>query len=169
MAKKKSTHHIESEGVVSQGLVDGFTRARDNEVVTLLFEFENLNITLPNGLNILQGVSGAIRPVCSDPFCHSFHSSTRFLSHLLFISLISCNAGPRNSYHGPEWSRENDVHELPYGEGAAHGRQPAHQSQGFGDPHAAQSHWICSSGIRSEVREGSVKRCARISTANIEL
>jgi hypothetical protein len=52
-----------SEGVVSQGLVEGFTRARENQDVALLFEFENLSITLRGGLNILQGVSGSIRPV----------------------------------------------------------------------------------------------------------
>jgi hypothetical protein len=65
MAAKKS--HMQAKEVVSQGLVDGFTRARANQEVSLLFEFENLSITLPGGLNILQGVSGSIRPVLIFP------------------------------------------------------------------------------------------------------
>lgn len=57
--------------MVSQGLVDGFKRARSNQEVSLGFEFENLSITLKNGLNILQGVSGSIRPVCFPLPCAS--------------------------------------------------------------------------------------------------
>lgn len=50
--------------VVAKELVEGFKNARENEDVSLLFEFDNLSVTLPSGLNILQGVSGSVRPVC---------------------------------------------------------------------------------------------------------
>lgn len=56
--------HGRGSGVVSQGLVNGFSRARPSDHLSMLFEFQELSIKLPSGLNILQGVSGSIRPVC---------------------------------------------------------------------------------------------------------
>lgn len=57
----------QADAVVSQELVGGFKRARANEDVSLLFEFQNLSVKLKNGRSILQGVSGSIRPVCFNP------------------------------------------------------------------------------------------------------
>ncbi len=62
-----------NRGVVSHELVEGFARARgsgvadgagDKNAISLLFEFQDLSVRLPSGLNILQSVSGSIQPVC---------------------------------------------------------------------------------------------------------
>lgn len=48
--------------VAPDGLVAGFEKARNNMALPMSFEFTDLSITLPTGKNILNGVSGAIKP-----------------------------------------------------------------------------------------------------------
>ena len=49
---------------VLPALVSGFEAAHKNQKLSLVFDFQDLSITLPDGKKILQGVTGSIKPVC---------------------------------------------------------------------------------------------------------
>ncbi|KAI8908049.1 hypothetical protein EDD86DRAFT_239760 [Gorgonomyces haynaldii] len=56
------TKKTKKGGFEEQGIIDAFKKSMNGEDISIKLKFQNMSLTLPNGLTILNGVTGEINP-----------------------------------------------------------------------------------------------------------